>query len=379
LRREHRKLSLAIVVALDRSGSMNGAKIKQAKGAVNHILNSLNKDDRFNIVAYSDSVEAFFADEMAAANEENTRKAADILDRLEASGGTNIDEALQLSLKILGGKSSGRPKYIIFVTDGLPTVGKTNEAEIVKGATKANTCNARIFAFGVGYDVNVRLLDKLVDENNGRSDYCKPKEPIEGKISALYNKIKNPVMTELKVVLQKVTLRDQYPRKLGDLFEGDQIVMVGRYDTGAVKKLATAEGAYQGQLVVTGNYMGKERGFEYPVTVCKVGRDIRYVFIEKLWAIRRGKVRCGACRYEWIPGRLPLRLTQREWKETLHWFLRGLPAQAIAQETGLERKRVIRALIYVREAMKKDIPDVFSGTVEVDETYLGGQRKNKRL
>ncbi len=65
---------------------------------------------------------------------------------------------------------------------------------------------------------------------------------------------------------------------------------------------------------------------------------------KKLWAIRRGKVRCGACRYEWIPGRLPLRLAQREWKKTIHWFLRGLPAQAIAQETGLERKRVIRAL-----------------------------------
>ena len=62
----------------------------------------------------------------------------------------------------------------------------------------------------------------------------------------------------------------------------------------------------------------------------------------------------------------------------LHWFLRGLPVVAIAQETGIERKRVLRALTYVRMAFQKDIPEVFSGTVEVDETYLGGQWKNKR-
>lgn len=98
----------------------------------------------------------------------------------------------------------------------------------------------------------------------------------------------------------------------------------------------------------------------------------------KLYSVRRGKRKCSACGYEWTPGRLPLYLSRSEWTKILHWFLRGLPAAAIAQETGLERKRVLRALTYVRIALQQDIPDVFSGTVEVDETNVDGQWKNKR-
>ena len=98
----------------------------------------------------------------------------------------------------------------------------------------------------------------------------------------------------------------------------------------------------------------------------------------RLYSVRREKVRCSHCRYEWKPGRLPLHLTRKEWSNILHWFLRGLPVVAIAEETGIHRQRILRALTYVRVTFHKDIPGVFSGTVEVDETYIGGQWKNKR-
>ena len=99
---------------------------------------------------------------------------------------------------------------------------------------------------------------------------------------------------------------------------------------------------------------------------------------KKIYEIRRGKQRCASCKYEWIPNRLPLHLNRKEWIKVLKWFLHGLSAQAISNETGINRWRIHRALNTVREAMSKDIPEVFSGTIEIDATYIGGQWKNKR-
>jgi transposase len=98
----------------------------------------------------------------------------------------------------------------------------------------------------------------------------------------------------------------------------------------------------------------------------------------KVYEVRRGRVRCVVCRYEWRPDRLPLRLSRREWRRLLHYFLLGLSSNKLAEETGLERGRVLRALEVTRKVMARDTAATFRGTVEVDETYLGGQWKNKR-
>jgi len=275
-----------VVVVFDHSGSMSGEKIVQAKEALRFILNNLNKEDRFNVIAYNDTVEAF-NDKLEPANKPKTEAALERLDRIEATGGTNIHEALLTAVRGFGGRKGKRPAYVIFLTDGRPTVGNTNEADILAQTKKENAARARVFAFGVGYDVNVRLLDKLVRENHGKSDYVKPKQPIESKVSSLYAKIKNPVMTSLKVDLQGVRLRDVYPREMGDLFDGDQLVVVGRYDCKDVTRLSAAGGKRHTTLVVKGRYEGKERAFEYPVTIRADGKDPTYSFVEKLWAMRR--------------------------------------------------------------------------------------------
>ena len=99
---------------------------------------------------------------------------------------------------------------------------------------------------------------------------------------------------------------------------------------------------------------------------------------KKVYLLGNKKRRCSKCQYEFTPPRDPLRLTRDQWKDILKWFLLEQSSQNISIRSSLERRRVMRALTVVRRALTKDVPEIFSGTVEVDETYLGGQWKNKR-
>jgi uncharacterized protein YegL len=281
-----------IVLVLDQSGSMSGEKIIQARDTARFIVERLNAEDRFNIIAYDDTIEPFF-DALVPADQVKRDEALARLDSVTASGGTNIHDALLKAMAIVADDQSGdddaaataRPKYVLFLTDGEATVGNTNEADILTHTAEANM-GARLFTFGVGYDVNIRLLDKLAGENSGLSDYVRPEEPIENKVAMLYSRIKNPVMTNLSVEVQGVTLTDMYPRQLGDLFEGSQVVIMGRYSAKGVAALEQdRNGARTTQIVLKGTYDGEERAFEYPVRIMPASQA--YPFVGKLWATRR--------------------------------------------------------------------------------------------
>jgi len=270
-----------VVFVVDRSGSMSGEKIEQAKGALKFVLNNLREGDLFNIVAYDTGVESF-RPELEKYTDENRKAALGFVEGIYAGGSTNISGALDTALGQL--KDSSRPSYVVFLTDGLPTVGETNEMKIVELANQKNQVRARLLAFGVGYDVNSRMLDRLVRANFGQSEYVLPNENIEARVAALYNRIKSPVMTDVKVTVDIDGHRTEdgepvnrvYPRDVYDLFAGEQIVLVGRYKRPGAAK-----------VTIRGKVQGSERSFDFPAELVAKSNDDSFGFVEKLWAMRR--------------------------------------------------------------------------------------------
>jgi Ca-activated chloride channel homolog len=278
---DQKRQEKTVIFVIDRSGSMGGQKIEQVRAALKSVLNNLREGDLFNIVAYDDRVDAF-RPELQRFNEDTRRAALGYVESLYAGGSTDIDAAMHTALGQI--QDPRRPTYVVFLTDGLPTAGETNEMKIVANAKELNKLHARIFAFGVGYDVNSRLLDKLVRENFGQSEYVKPNEDIEARIGRLYGRIESPVMTgvQLKFVFDMMRTEDGppvnrvYPKDSFDLFAGEQLVVVGRY-----KRSGTAKVTVQGKV---GEF---PVGFDFPATLVEKSNDDGFAFIEKLWAMRR--------------------------------------------------------------------------------------------
>ncbi|MFO7947129.1 MAG: VIT domain-containing protein [Armatimonadota bacterium] len=229
-RTETKAVPKNISFVLDTSGSMSGEKIEQAKAALTFCVNRLNPEDRFNIVAFSDGVREF-SEELLAADEGAVKRARKFISDFEASGGTDIDSALKTALKY---RVKEKTNYVVFLTDGQPTVGETDEQKItdnVSGYADEISCSTRMFVFGVGYDVNTNFLDRLAQDNGGLTTYVRPTESIETKVSNFYAKIAQPLLTDIAIGYGDVNAYDTFPRELPDLFHGSQIEVFGRYRT----------------------------------------------------------------------------------------------------------------------------------------------------
>ncbi|MCA9092017.1 MAG: VWA domain-containing protein, partial [Planctomycetaceae bacterium] len=271
-------LDKTILFVVDRSGSMSGEKIVQAREALKFVLQRLNPGDLFNIIDYSDEV-ASFRPELLQANAQNISEGVAYADRLRAGGSTNIDGALQTGLKMLA--QGSQPQYVLFFTDGLPTSGERNELKIAERARQSNVKNARLFNFGVGYDVNSRLLDRLSRDNRGISVYIRPNENLETVVSSFFNRIGEPQLTDLQIVLslpgssESIALQS-YPRNLPDLFAGEQLVWVGRYNKGG-----------DVQVTLNGKSGSNQQTYSLQAKLPTDAADSSTSFIEKLWATRR--------------------------------------------------------------------------------------------
>jgi Ca-activated chloride channel family protein len=265
-----RTSSKNMIFILDTSGSMKGEKIRQAKGALAFCLNSLNEGDRFNVIDFDDQVTKLQPG-LVRAGRESVREALSFVDNREAEGGTNINDALLSGLEQI--QRADGASFIIFLTDGLPTVGQTDINTILTNVKDANRSSTRIFVFGVGYDVNTRLLDRLAEDNHATSDYVRPSEDIEVKVSGFFKKVSHPILTDIELSFGGVEVYDLYPKELPDIFKGSQLLVLGKY-----------KGVGNSKATLSGSAQGAERSFRYGVDFTP---DHRNDFIPRLWATRR--------------------------------------------------------------------------------------------
>ncbi|MGI8654167.1 MAG: VIT and vWA domain-containing protein [Pyrinomonadaceae bacterium] len=290
-----------IVFVLDTSGSMaDEGKMEKARAALLFGVKNLRAADRFNVVSFSGE-EHLMAANLIAANDEGRARGLKFIQALQPTGGTNINDAVLAALKQFDGQS--RPKMIVFLTDGLPTVGETKIASIIGNVRDANARTStvarnvlagdargigevrgtvRLFTFGVGYDVNTQLLDKLAAENGGAADYIEPKEDLEIKVSGFFVKVTHPVLTDLQIDMGGVETDSVYPRSLPDIFRGAQLTLIGRYrnanDLRNISLRLTGDGGGgNGNHTRTFTYTGER----FPLI--EDGND----FLPRLWATRR--------------------------------------------------------------------------------------------
>jgi Ca-activated chloride channel family protein len=261
-----------IAFVVDVSGSMGGEKIEQARNALRYCINTLKPQDRFEIISFSSSIENF-QDGLKNAGQDEIQNALYFIDNLSASGGTNIDAALNRALG-LKETSDNHPTSIVFLTDGLPTEGEEDVNRILQNIKDAGKDFVRFFNFGVGYDVNTFLLDKLSQDHHGSANYVKPGENIEREVSTFFAKISSPVLTNPQIDFGQSGVYDAYPQQLPDIFQGQRITVLGRYRK-------------PGDVLIklSGKQGSRTHSFEYKVSFG--GRETDNEFISKLWANRK--------------------------------------------------------------------------------------------
>lgn len=264
-----------LVMVIDVSGSMQGEKIAQAQAAAHYVVDSLNPTDRFNLVTFSTGVQLW---EGSLQGVDGTTKAAahEWIDAIRATGGTDINRGLLEALAQFEADSE-RPAYVLFLTDGLPTQGERKIDRILTNVMDnlPDALPLRLFAFGVGYDVNTTLLDALSADLGGRSSYVRPEERIDEEVSHFYNSISTPVLSEVTLTFAgDIVVDELYPATIPDLFAGEQLLVAGRY-----------HGGHMATVTLSGVANGEALSYRYPdQALAQQGGEAA---VARLWAARK--------------------------------------------------------------------------------------------
>jgi len=266
-----------VLFVFDTSGSMAGEKIERAKAALDYMLARLGPDDHFQIVRFSTDIEALFdGGASVPATADNVARARRFAAHFVAAGGTAIDGALEEAYRMRRPRRQGAAaRMVVFLTDGMPTIGETRPRQIVDRVGREGE-QARLFVFGVGDDVNTTFLDQLARRGRGVGDYFRDGREMERRLSAFYDRVAYPLLTDLSLSFPGLEVSDVYPRDLGHLYRGGQLFVVGRY---------RSSGPQQLRLTGRASHEREARTFAYDVEFPRT--DEENDWLPRLWATRK--------------------------------------------------------------------------------------------
>lgn len=259
---------------LDRSGSMSGDKIVQARNAATYIVNNLNEGDMFNIISFATDVTPLWNSHQAF-NTTNKQTALNFISAMQANGSTNISGAFGTAVPQFNTASTNTANIIIFMTDGEQTAGITDTQELINyinNLIDQTETNINLFNFGIGTFVNQPLLSTTANENSGMAVYLGNNE-LYSVLTDFYNIIRNPVLLNptLTVSPSNVIL-DIHPADLPNLYLGKQMIISGRYEEPTTVNLTFSGTAYNQPVT-----------YQYAVVLSETNNS-GYSFLTKIWA-----------------------------------------------------------------------------------------------
>lgn len=265
-----RTLPRDVTFVVDVSGSMRGIKLEQAKKAGHALLESLGERDRFRVIDFSTDIRSF-EDGWVDATRHNVRNALRYIDALRADGSTNISGALEAALR--SRPDEERLPLLVFITDGEPTVGERDPGRIAALASRLRG-ETRIFSIGVSAEVNAALIEQLAVQGRGTAHYVRNDESVERTVSLLASRLTSPVLTNVRLRADGVRLSQVMPSGPIDVFAGQDLVVLARYEGSGGATIRLEGDAADGPLTwsTRARFAGHDRG---------------NAFVARLWAAQR--------------------------------------------------------------------------------------------
>lgn len=266
-------INKVFTLIVDRSGSMSGNKIVQARDAASFIVENLNVGDKFNIVDFASDVSSFRPGHVDF-TPTNIADALAYISTLSAGGLTNISGAFSTAVPQFSSANDSTANIIIFFTDGMPTTGITGTEELVEhinNLVQTTETELLIFCFGIGLNVNQQLLTLISQSNLGLSVFLLDDE-LEEVITNFYLQIRNPVLLNTSISFFPNVLSEIYPEPLPNLYKGQQMIVSGRYNEAA-----------NVDVTLSGEAFGQPVEYSYKMLLSD-SLVSNYQFLPKVWA-----------------------------------------------------------------------------------------------